>query len=84
MAGVLRKQLLCSVPQAPNTSAILFSLLYADSVCNFGRFLNISVPHFSWEWHTDSCLFGCELAGEFCEEAGGDFPLLFQKQFCCF
>lgn len=84
-AGMLQNQLLCSVPQAPSTSAVLFSLLYADSVCNFGRFLNISVPHFSWEWHTDSCLLGVRASGRVLWGRGWGFSfLLFQKQFCCF
>lgn len=59
-------------------SPVLFSLLCAVSVGNSGKFLNISVPHFSsWEW-----LFrflpprDTEPTREFCEEGN--------SVFCCF
>lgn len=58
-AGALREAVaVLSAPEPRITSAVLFCLPCADSVCNSGRFLNKSVPPFSWEWQSDSCLLG--------------------------
>lgn len=52
-------------------STVLFSHC-ADSVCDFGKFLNISVPRFSsWEW-------------QFCPSGGWtSVAVVFEKKFTC-